>query len=209
MVMYTPKVKAIVLDVGNVLVEVDIAHAITRLGQPADIHLTQKIHAIGQWATYDAFERGTLHEEQFLHALRAHLAIDLHNTALIAWWNTSLVKLVDGVEGVLDELIGRMPVYALTNTNPTHYDYFTRHMPLLQRFDRVIASFHVGYRKPETQIFEATAQLIGHAPADLLFIDDLMANVEGARAVGYHAEICERSSTRLRHILEQYGVLAC
>ena len=209
MVMRIPKVKAIILDIGNVLVEVNIAHAIARLGQPVDDHLSQKIRAIGQWATYDAFERGALCEDEFLLALRSYLAVDLHNTALITWWNASLVKLVDGVEGVLDELIGRMPVYALTNTNPTHYDYFTRHMPLLQRLDRVIASFHVGHRKPETQIFEATAQLIGHAPADLLFIDDLIANVEGARAVGYHAEICECSSTRLRHILEQYDVLAC
>jgi HAD superfamily hydrolase (TIGR01509 family) len=81
-------------------------------------------------------------------------------------------------------------------------------MPVIQRLDRVIASFHVGHRKPETQIFQATAQLIGHAPADLLFIDDLVANVEGARAAGYHAEICERSSTQLRDILVQYGVLA-
>jgi putative hydrolase of the HAD superfamily len=207
--MHMHGIKAVILDVGNVLVEVDIAQAMARLGQPVDGQLHQKISAIGQWATYDAFERGALREEEFLPALRAHLAVDLHHTELLAWWNALLVKLVDGVEGVLEELIGHMPVYALTNTNPTHYDYFTRHMPLMQRLDRVIASFHVGHRKPETQIFQAAAQLIGHPPANLLFIDDLVPNVEGARAVGYHAEICERSSIRLREILVQYGVLAC
>jgi HAD superfamily hydrolase (TIGR01509 family) len=111
------------------------------------------------------------------------------------------------VERVVNEIIGRVPVYALTNTNPMHFDYFMRHMPLLQRFDHVIASFHVGHRKPEAQLFKAAAQLIGQSPEDILFIDDLMTNVEGAKAVGYQAEFCDRSSTRLREILVQYGVL--
>jgi len=142
-----------------------------------------------------------------LRELRAHLAIDLHHTELVAWWNSSLRKMVDGVEREVSGVIGRMPVYALTNTNPLHFDYFTRHMPLFQRFDRVIASFHVGHRKPEAQLFQAAAQLIGHAPEDILFIDDLLTNVDGAKAVGYQAELCDRSSTRLRDILVQYGVL--
>jgi putative hydrolase of the HAD superfamily len=205
--MHPQQVKAVCFDVGNVLVEVDIAHAIARLGPQVDDQLRQKIQAIGQWETYDAFERGHILEAQFLRALRAHLAVDLHNTALVAWWNSSLRKMVDGVEGVLSEVVGRIPVYALSNTNPVHFDYFTRHMPLFQQLDRVIASFHVGYRKPEAQLFEAVARLIGQAPEDILFIDDLMANVDGAKAIGYHAEVCERSSTRLREILAQYGLL--
>ncbi len=205
--MQIRKVKAVCFDVGNVLVEVDIAYAIAGLGLHVDEQLSQKIQAIGQWETYDAFERGHLLEAQFLRALSAHLAVELHNTELVAWWNSSLRKMVDGVEHVVREIIGRMPVYALTNTNPLHFDYFTRHMPLFQRFDRVIASFHVGHRKPEAQLFKAAAQLIGHSPEDILFIDDLMTNVEVAKAVGYQAELCDRSSTRLRDILAQYGVL--
>ncbi|HEY7496548.1 MAG TPA: HAD-IA family hydrolase, partial [Candidatus Tectomicrobia bacterium] len=176
-------------------------------GPQVDDQLRQKIHAIGQWEIYDAFERGHILEAQFLSALSTHLAVGLHSAELVAWWNASLGNMVDGVEGVLSQVIGRIPVYALSNTNPTHFDYFTQQMPLLQRFDRVIASFHVGYRKPEAQLFEAVARLIGLAPEHILFIDDLMANVEGAKAVGYHAEICERSSTRLREILAQYGLL--
>jgi FMN phosphatase YigB (HAD superfamily) len=203
----TRKVKAVCFDVANVLVELDIAYAITRLGLYVDDRLSQKIHALGQWATYDAFERGHLLEAQFLRELRTHLAINLHHTALVAWWNSSLRNMVDGVEHVVDEIIGHMPVYALTNTNPLHFDYLMCNMPLLQRFDRVIASFHVGHRKPEAQLFKAAAQLMGQSPADILFIDDLMTNVDGAKAAGYQAELCDRSSTRLRHILVQYGML--
>jgi FMN phosphatase YigB (HAD superfamily) len=48
---------------------------------------------------------------------------------------------------------------------------------------------------------------MGQSPADILFIDDLMTNVDGAKAVGYQAELCDRSITRLREILVPYGVL--
>jgi hypothetical protein len=111
-------VKAVVLDVGNVLVEVNIARALARLGPSADDQLAHKLQAIGQRAAYDAFERGHIHTELFLHALRAYLAVDFSNTGLVAWWNASLEKMVDGVEGVLSDLPGRIPVYALTNTPP-------------------------------------------------------------------------------------------
>jgi putative hydrolase of the HAD superfamily len=205
--MHARKVQVVCFDIANVLVEIDIAHAMARLGPHVDKRLTQKIQVLGQWEPYDAFERVHILEAQFLRALRAHLAIDLHHTELIAWWNSSLRNMVDGVEGVVSEIIGRIPIYALTNTNSMHFDYVMRHMPLFHRFDRVIASFHVGHRKPEPQLFKAAAQLIGQSPENILFIDDMMTNVEGAKAVGYQAELCDRSSTRLREILVQYSVL--
>src|SRR5712692_1384796 len=133
--MHARKVKAVCFDVANVLVEIDIAHAIAYLGLHVDDRLSQKIQALGQWKTYDAFERGHILEAQFLRALRAYLDVNLHNTELVAWWHSSLRKMVDGVEHVVSEIIGLMPVYALTNTNPLHFAYFTRHMPLFQRFD--------------------------------------------------------------------------
>lgn len=205
--MHTPTVKAVIFDVGNVLVEVNVTNAIARLAPQVDDHLTQKVLGIGDWGVYDAFERGHLSEAQFLHALRDYLAVELPDPELAAWWNSSLEKLVDGVEGVLHELFGRVPVYGLSNTNPTHFDYFTRHIPIFQHFEGVVASFHVGSRKPEVELFEAAARLIGYAPAELLFIDDLPSNVEGARAVGYQAEHCLRSSQGLRDILGHYGLL--
>jgi len=177
-------VQVVCFDVANVLVEIDIAHAIARLGPHVDNRLAQKIQELGQWEPYDAFERGRIRGAQFLCALRAHLDIDLHHTELIAWWNSSLRNMVDGVEGMVSEIIGRIPIYALSNTNPMHFDYVMRHMPLFHRFDRVIASFHVGYRKPEAPLFKAAAQLIGQSPENILFIDDMMTNVEGAKAVG-------------------------
>jgi epoxide hydrolase-like predicted phosphatase len=51
-------------------------------------------------------------------------------------------------------------------------------------FDAVVISGEVGMRKPEPRIFLHSAELLGVAPAECVFIDDLEANVKAAIGCG-------------------------
>ena len=51
-------------------------------------------------------------------------------------------------------------------------------------FDAVVISGEVGMRKPEPRIFHHAAQLLGSAPAECVFVDDLEANVKAAVGCG-------------------------
>lgn len=51
-------------------------------------------------------------------------------------------------------------------------------------FDAVVISGEVGMRKPEERIYLHTADAIGLAPHECVFVDDLAQNVRGAAAVG-------------------------
>jgi epoxide hydrolase-like predicted phosphatase len=51
-------------------------------------------------------------------------------------------------------------------------------------FDVEIRSGQVGVRKPEPEIYRLTAERLGVEPEQCVFVDDIPANVEGARAVG-------------------------
>ena len=51
-------------------------------------------------------------------------------------------------------------------------------------FDAVVLSAEVGMRKPEERIFRHAAALIGLAPEQCVFIDDIEANVVAAEAIG-------------------------
>jgi putative hydrolase of the HAD superfamily len=55
-------------------------------------------------------------------------------------------------------------------------------------FDVSCYSCELGAVKPEAAFFERALDLIGAAPADVLFVDDSLPNVEGARAAGLAAE---------------------
>ena len=51
-------------------------------------------------------------------------------------------------------------------------------------FDVVVISAEVGMRKPEERIFRHTAALLGLEPQECIFIDDVLANVAAAEAIG-------------------------
>jgi epoxide hydrolase-like predicted phosphatase len=51
-------------------------------------------------------------------------------------------------------------------------------------FDAVVISARVGMRKPDAQIFEHTAELLGLPPSACVMVDDLPHNVRGAVAAG-------------------------
>ena len=57
----------------------------------------------------------------------------------------------------------------------------------MRLFHHVIDSSEVGCRKPEPQIYAITLERVGVAPEELLYIDDFLANVEGARLAGWNA----------------------
>jgi len=58
---------------------------------------------------------------------------------------------------------------------------------VLRRFRKVFVSFELGRRKPERAAFEAIAAVIGVPLDRILFFDDTLANVEGARSIGMAA----------------------
>ena len=111
--------------------------------------------------------------------------------------------LTDGGPVPADGLLGRM--FAASETVPAMYDllraaraagirtcllsnswgadwYDRTDFPAL--FDGVVISCEVGMRKPEPEIFQHAAELIGLPPAACVFVDDVEANIVAAQACG-------------------------
>ena len=59
--------------------------------------------------------------------------------------------------------------------------------------------------KPDRAIYALHTERFGLEPSATLFFDDSRANVEGARAFGWNAEVFE-SAEKMRDDLRRYGV---
>jgi epoxide hydrolase-like predicted phosphatase len=53
--------------------------------------------------------------------------------------------------------------------------------------DTIVYSHEVGHLKPEPVVYGIVCERLGVAPREVLFLDDVQANVDGARAVGMRA----------------------
>lgn len=65
---------------------------------------------------------------------------------------------------------------------------------LEELFDTVVLSSEVGMIKPDPAIFNFTTDKMGLLPEDCLMIDDLEANIEGARQTGMHGVVFSTTS---------------
>ena len=121
-----------------------------------------------------------------------------------AYWDRWLEMLGGAVPG-MSELVTELSdagreLYAISNFNGEVWPATLAAYPLLCRFKDVVISSFVGVCKPDPRIFELALRRFGVAAEDCLFIDDVAANVAGAKAAGI-AAVQFTSAAALRELL--------
>lgn len=72
-------------------------------------------------------------------------------------------------------------------------------------FDCMVISAEIGVMKPKPEIYLLALKQLGVSPAESIFVDDFIENVEGARAVGMsaiHFRDVDQAVTQLRVLLK-------
>ncbi|MCY4727398.1 HAD-IA family hydrolase [Nocardioides sp. STR2] len=70
--------------------------------------------------------------------------------------------------------------------------------------DDIVYSHEVGLAKPDPAAYELVTRRLGVAAGEVLFLDDVEANVEAARALGWHAVLhrdTATSITEMEHLI--------
>lgn len=127
------------------------------------------------------FERGELTEEEYFasyHDLPVDCtAFNRTRRAGYRW--------VEGMVELLDALAGQV-IRAAASNYPVWIEELAVGL-LAGRFDRIIASHHLGVRKPDPVFYQRLCAALEADPPDVLLVDDRPVNVEGALAVGLRA----------------------
>ena len=192
--MVTP-VKNIIFDLGGVLINLN--YQLTRkafedLGvEDFDAFYTQhKVNPL-----FENLEVGAIEPEAFYEALREATGLTLSNDQLETAWNAMLLDFPAERLQWLDQIKNKYNIYLFSNTNAIHYKAFTaiyaQTAPLIglntdfnHFFKTAYYSHTLGQRKPELAAFEAVIQDAKLDPAQTLFIDDTISNIEGAQKAG-------------------------
>jgi 2-haloacid dehalogenase len=201
------KPTAVVFDVGNVLYGWDPDSFLVR--QIADDEARLRyIEEVDLWAWHDTLDGG----RPFAEAA-AELSEKFPDYAhLISAWGDrfgeTISDAVPGVHAIVEELDGRgVPLFAITNFSADFWAPFrAKEDAFFRRFRDIVVSGEEKLLKPDPAIYYLALERFGLRPADALFIDDRLVNVEGARAVGMHAHLFTGADD-LRARLEADGLL--
>ena len=182
------RVEALVYDMGNVLVEIDFDRVMARWAELAGVPVEEVARRFLPGLAYKSHERGQLDAAGYYASLRQDLGLALDDAALADGWNAVFGEPIEPTLEAVRLLAPRMPQYLFSNTNAAHHAYWSR------RYERELAplrgqfvSHLMGSRKPDRDAFEHVAREIGVPIERVLFFDDLLENVEGARAAGMQA----------------------
>jgi putative hydrolase of the HAD superfamily len=198
-------IKAVVFDFGNVVGFFDHRLTINRLAEHAGIP-ADAIHAyLFGGSLEDDYESGRISTEDFLKQVRETCRLRCSEEMLAAAW-ADIFRPNHDVCALLPLLRPHYRLLLGSNTNDLHSRHFCRQFAdAFQHFDQLVFSHEVGARKPKAAFFDHCRRLAGYPPQECLFIDDLPANVAGARACGWQG-VVYTDITDLRQRLSALGI---
>ncbi len=179
-------IRALALDLGNVLVQVDHLRFCRRLADLAGLTPQEVYVRVFESNLEPGFDTGRLSAEDFHQRVMEHFGVALPFAQFCSWWNDIFAPMA-GMAELVSRLAARYPLYLVSNTNTLHFAHIRENYEALGHFQKFILSFEVGSRKPEPGIYQALIRQTGLPPSQTLFVDDKPAFVAAARQQGLTA----------------------
>jgi 2-haloacid dehalogenase len=196
-------VDTVVFDLGGVLIDWDPRYLYRQLLEDeAEIELFLETVCTIEWdARMDA---GRPFAEGVAELVARHPDQEWLIRAYADRWEDMLGGEVPGTVEVLDELAGTgIRLFALTNWSRETFPIARRRFPFLERFVAVVVSGDEGIAKPDHRLFQVLVDRHRVEPAAALLVDDSVANVEAAAALGFVTErFTSAEALRSRLVLE-------
>lgn len=179
-------IRALLVDLGQVLVRFDHSLTLKRLEQAAGVAAEElRPHAFGPLVR--EFDLGRLTPIQFFRAVESSAGLSrLPDDVWIAAWRDIFEPDLKALE-TLGRVRRDVPRILVSNTNALHWDGVLRAFDVTAVVDGTVLSFEVGAAKPDRAIYDAALARAGAPPEAALYADDRSDYVTAARSLGLSA----------------------
>ncbi len=198
--------RALVFDIGQVIVRLNVNRALATLGASANLSAEQVLSVIRSHPRMRDFQEGRLTPRQWHEALVGRLALRLSFEQFCEAWNSALEP-----ETILDDdlfahLATRYRLLLLSNTDPIHVAHLESNFSFPHQFSARVYSCTAGASKPNAAIYRRAIQEADDTPERILYIDDNPDFVEAGRRAGMQALVFE-GAEQLREVFHRRGIL--
>lgn len=186
-------IKALIFDMGGVLVDLDIEDCKKAFKEGLGYHkIDDIIDACHQKGIYGELEQGLLTGDEFRKIVLSESRPGSKPEDVDKAMYHILVGIAPEKVRLLKDLAAEYDLYLLSNNNeiclPRARGIFEQAgIPLDKIFRKCFYSFEMKALKPSESFYKAVVEQIGIPSEQMLFIDDSSANVEGSIAAGLPA----------------------
>jgi len=204
------KLQAAIFDIGGVLTHSPVTR-IKDFCTEYSISDTVRIDIFGpEDGAWSRFERSELTREGFAGEFDRHVSV-CETTAtgkyFLEWFFQGFGVRPEMV-GVVKHLRGKVKLAAITNnvSRDEPAQKRTSGIDLPSLFEVVVESAIEGVRKPEPRIYQIACEKLGIEPHDAVFLDDLGANLKGARALGMRTIKVDHTLSAIDELERELGI---
>ncbi len=199
--------KAIVFDLGKVLVDFDYGITVRRLLSRCRVTAAELQRLIDQSPLLHHYESGRLTTEQFFTAVRSATGFDADLASFSEMFGDIFFPIPPMIE-LHTELRRRgLPTYIFSNTNELAIQDIRRRHAFFQHFTGYILSFEHQAMKPEAKLYQVVERVSGLQGADLLYLDDRKENVVSGAARGWQV-ILHESPAKTREVFQKMRLVS-
>lgn len=202
-----PKLRAVIFDIGRVLIRVDIQRVKSSLAQGLPFTPEELWSAIEKDPRWPDWQEGRMSPRDWHLHLSKRFSLSLDFEQFKNVWNSALDPEPIHKAPLFSGLSKNHRLGLLSNTDPIHveklestYDFFTYFPKSVRTY-----SCSVGASKPDPLIFRAALRACKVGAAETVYIDDIPAYVEAARRLGFTG-IHYQSPAQLYADLGQVGI---
>jgi HAD superfamily hydrolase (TIGR01509 family) len=201
------RLKAIIFDIGRVLVRIDLRRVQQGLAQGLAMSPEELWKAIEKDPRWNDWQEGRMTARDWYLHLSSKLRLSLSFEQFVHTWNSTLDPKPIHDNEFFAELAKHYRIGLLSNTDPIHVAYLERTYTFFDYFpaERRIYSCAVGLSKPNPGIYLAALKACRATALEAVYIDDIGANVEAAKRLGLEG-IEYRDPEQLEQDFEELGI---
>lgn len=194
------KIKHLVFDLGNILVDVDYRRFTDAMGWDHDAFM----EFFGT-DFFREFEVGKHDEKAFFKELNKFIPLKDGDEQRYRDHIYKTFSVRPRTWARMHYLKKHYNVYLFSNTNSLDFNGIDKDIEIKRVLRFHYVSHIHGYIKPDPMSYKTFQDVFNIVPSETLFVDDIEANVAGARNAGWHAEVI-RNENELFDVFEKYHI---
>ena len=203
--MAQAKFRAIIFDIGRVLLRVDVSRAMDGLASGLSLTPQEVWSAIEKDPHWLDWQEGRISPRDWHLHITKRLGASLTFDQFTEVWNRALDPNPIHSEAFLEKLSKNYRLALLSNTDPIHMSNEEARFPFFRFFPMRIYSYRVGASKPNPVIYRKALQACKVRAGEAVYIDDVAAYAEAAQRLGMSG-IVFQSPSQLQSDLRKLGI---
>jgi HAD superfamily hydrolase (TIGR01509 family) len=201
----SPVIRAIIFDIGRVLIRVNVAHATGGLAEGLALSPEEIWSALEKDPLWKDWQEGRVSPRDWHLHLSKRLGSKLNFEQFVEVWNRALDPTPIHADNSLTKLGKRYRMAVLSNTDPLHVAYMEATYGFPRLFPVRIYSCRVGASKPDPIIYREALRACKVRAPEAVYVDDVPSYARAAESLGMRGVVFQ-TPQRLWDSLRQFGI---